>query len=130
MRSVPKTSEVTFNMRDTVLQVNYCETCCKHGSVADDRRDRDLGVHRGYPNGAQLLPLQGDRARARRGGVCKAHGGSERSRAPRRIGLREPPNPRAYARWCPPKKGGHLVQSLGSWSKGMTSQPYSCPYSL
>jgi len=29
MRSVPKTSEVTFNVRDTVLQVNYCETCCR-----------------------------------------------------------------------------------------------------
>jgi hypothetical protein len=29
LRSVPKTSEVTFNMRDTVLQVNYCETCCR-----------------------------------------------------------------------------------------------------
>jgi uncharacterized membrane protein len=38
-------------------------------------------------NGAQLLPLQGDRARARRGGGRKAHASSERSRAPRRIEL-------------------------------------------
>ena len=33
---------------------------------------QDLGSHCGYPNGAQLLPLQGDRARASRGGGGKA----------------------------------------------------------
>jgi uncharacterized membrane protein len=33
---------------------------------------QNLGSHCGYPNGAQLLPLEGDRARASRGGGGKA----------------------------------------------------------
>jgi hypothetical protein len=29
LRSLPKTSGATSSMPDTVLQVNYCETCCR-----------------------------------------------------------------------------------------------------
>ena len=34
LRSLPKTSEVTLSMPDTILRVTYCETCCRPSSGA------------------------------------------------------------------------------------------------